>query len=991
MKSYYSIVCAFLCAWMAVIPAFGQKIEVKGRITDASGVPLVGASIINVAEQTGRVSDADGAFAIEATPQTELQFSYLGYVSQTVVVGSRTFLEIVLQEQGNMMDDVVVIGYGTVQKKDLTGAIQSIGGEELVDAMNTNVSESLNGRVSGVLVNKSSNRPGADMSIQIRGVNSFNFSNEPLYVIDGVPSQSGMRHLNASDIESIDILKDASSCAIYGSRGANGVVIVTTKGGGKKSGFSLDYTGSVGVKTPTRIPDMIGNMGHGMEYVDYRIQLWRKKYGDASLSRSDFLTDAEKERIRYGEYYDWLREFSSPAVVTNHSLIGSGGTEKTSYTIGLGYTLDNGMVGKESFERFTANIGLEHRISEKVKMSLSSYLSQNDTDQGSNDALLNAYLLPPIVSPYDTDGSYLFNCQPTSSKINPFVQAENNIRKREEFYANVTASLEVEPVEGLSLKSQFAAQHNSDQSGEWVGTMTQQNSGVNPPSASRSEGRNLNFVWDNIVTFDRQFGKDHKLNVIGLFSLQKETHKGSSMSGNGLPYESWWHAIQTADEILNVSSYYWEASMVSAMMRMNYTLKDRYMITLTGRYDGTSRLATGNQWGFMPSVAVGWQLKNERFLESAEWINALKLRLSWGKSGNNNIDHDITWTKLNLTRYVFGGTGVNGFEPAASRGNKELRWEMTSEWNVSVDFAFLNNRISGTVDLYDRRTDDLIFARSVGSINGYSSILQNIGKTQNRGIEVGLNTVNVAHKNFTWRTGITFSLNRNKILDLYGDKQDDLANRWFIGHPISVQYNLKQLGIWQEEEAEEASKYSASPGHIKVLDKDHNYSIDEQDFVILGTPSPDWTAGMNNTFVYKNFDLSVYMYAEIGGLYSDDFTYMFSAWDNEHWNKLDLPYWTPENRNNKYPAVGAQSYNTQVLGLVSGTFLKIQNITLGYTLPERIARKLRMQSARAYVSVQNPFTFTAYRGSDPEVIGENVYTQLSLYPMTFTFGLNLKF
>ncbi|WP_302356377.1 TonB-dependent receptor plug domain-containing protein [uncultured Alistipes sp.] len=237
MKSYYSIVCAFLCAWMAVIPAFGQKIEVKGRITDASGVPLVGASIINVAEQTGRVSDADGAFAIEATPQTELQFSYLGYVSQTVVVGSRTFLEIVLQEQGNMMDDVVVIGYGTVQKKDLTGAIQSIGGEELVDAMNTNVSESLNGRVSGVLVNKSSNRPGADMSIQIRGVNSFNFSNEPLYVIDGVPSQSGMRHLNASDIESIDILKDASSCAIYGSRGANGVVIVTTKGGRQEVGI----------------------------------------------------------------------------------------------------------------------------------------------------------------------------------------------------------------------------------------------------------------------------------------------------------------------------------------------------------------------------------------------------------------------------------------------------------------------------------------------------------------------------------------------------------------------------------------------------------------------------------------------------------------------------------------------------------------------------------------------------------------------------------
>ena len=316
---------------------------------------------------------------------------------------------------------------------------------------------------------------------------------------------------------------------------------------------------------------------------------------------------------------------------------------------------------------------------------------------------------------------------------------------------------------------------------------------------------------------------------------------------------------------------------------------------------------------------------------------------------------------------------------------------MTSEHNIGLDFGFFNNRISGSIDVYSRTTNDLIFNKAVGSVNGFNSIYENIGTTTNKGIEIGLNTVNISNQDFYWKSKFSFSLNRNKIKDLYGDKKDDLGNRWFIGKPINVIYDLKQIGIWQESEAEEAALYGQSVGHIKVEDVNGDYNLDQQDYQIVGSPNPDWMAGMVNTFSYKNIDLSFDMYARIGGLYNDSFAYTFTAWDNEHWNKADVNYWTPDNQSNDYQEVGAQSYNTQVLGQVSGTFVKIQNITLGYSLNDKMNKFLGLNNSRIYGSVQNPFTFSDYIGSDPEIIGEDLNTQLSLFPMTFTLGVNLNF
>ncbi|SMO89457.1 TonB-linked outer membrane protein, SusC/RagA family [Saccharicrinis carchari] len=991
VASLIVILTCCICSIQVMAQEVTEKIAVTGKVTDVNKEPIVGANVVIESTYIGVITDVYGNFKIEVPKNSELSISFIGYVTQRLTITEPVNLDIILESDMAELDDVVVIGYGTVKKKDLTGSIESVSGDLLVKSNNTNITETLNGNVSGVLVSKSSNRPGADMSMQIRGANSINSSNEPLYVINGVPSYSGMKHLNASDIESIDVLKDASSAAIYGSRGANGVVIITTKGANKKKGFSIDYSGSFGVKTPTRIPDMIGNKGNGLEYVDYRVALWKKKYGDASLSRTDFLTDSEKKRIRNGEYYDWLREISDQSYVTNHSISTSGGNETTSYSLGMGYLSDEGMIGKEQFTRYTANVGIEHRFNDIITTGMSSYISDNKTNHGSQDALLNAYFLPPIVSPYDDNGNYAFIIQPTSSKINPFIQNQNNIRETKAFYSNFSGFLEIKPIKGLSLKSQIAYQFDTDLYGEWIGKYTQQKGGVNPSEAYRSEGRNTNIVWDNILSYQNKFNESHRIDAIGLFNMQKDTHQGSGMRGIGLPYKSDWHAIQTADEITDVSSYYWESSMTSFMGRLNYTLLDKYMVTLTGRYDGTSRLKGDNQWGFLPAAALGWQIKNEGFMQDVEAINQLKLRLSYGKTGNNNLSHNITLTELGLSRYTFGSNGVNGFGISNVRGNENLKWEMTSEYNVGLDFGLLNNRVSGTMDAYTRETDGLIFNRAVGSLNGYSSVYQNIGKTSNKGIELTLNTVNISKNDFYWKTNLTFSLNRNKIEELYGDNQDDLGNRWFIGEPVSVIYDLKHLGIWQADEEAEATKYGQSVGHIKVEDVNGDYNLDQQDFQIIGTPSPDWMAGMINSFVYKNLDFSFDIYARVGGIYNDSFTYMFTAWDNEHWNKADVNYWTAENSSDEYQQVGAQSYHTQVLGQVSGTFVKVRNITLGYALSNSVLSKIGLKKLRLYSQVQNPFTFTDFIGSDPETIGENVNTQLSLYPMTFTFGINANF
>ena len=990
IKNYTWLLILFISLGFQNINA-QENLIIKGIVTDAQKLALPGVNIVISGNKTGKSTDANGAFQIKVSTGQSLIFSFMGYISQQVkIANSNSSLQIIMEENSVLLNDVVVIGYGKIKKKDVTGSIETLSGKEIVKGMASNVTEVLNGRISGVLVTKASNRPGADMNIHIRGANSFNFSNEPLYVIDGVPSQSGMRHINSVDIESIDVLKDASSCAIYGSRGANGVVIITTKGATQKEGFNIEYNTSFGLKTPIRIPDMLGSKGNGMQYVDFRIAQWTAKFGASSLSSPAFLTADERRHVKYGEYYDWLREFSKDALTINNSILVSGGSKNTSYSFGFGYMNDGGIVGSENFERLTSNIGIEHRFDDKVKIGLNAYIAYNNINHGSNEALWSAFLIAPIVGRYQVDNTPTFENRP-AGRVNPFTQDANTKNTSEGWSTNFSTFIEYKPIKQLAFKSQFASQFDGATGGSWDGTYSQNGQGINLPNASQSEGFNRNMVLDNTVTFDTEIGKIHKLNFIGLFSAQKETHKSMGMVGQGLPYESDWYAIQTADQITNVNSNYWESSMLSLMGRLNYILLDKYLFTVTSRYDGTSRLANSNRWGLLPSAAIGWQMKNEQFLSNVRFINSLKLRASWGMTGNDNVPYDVTLTKLGLNSYLFGGTGLKGFGLGSSIGNQSLRWEKTSEFNFGVDFGLFNNRLSGTLDVYSRKTSDLIMQRQVAALNGYTSILQNIGSTSNKGVELSLNTINMSIKKFTWKTNFTFSMNKNAIIDLDGTKTDDLANRRFIGQPINVYFDVESAGIWQQEEKEAAAKYGAAPGWPKIIDQNNDGIIDAKDYKILGAPVPVWTAGMTNTINYGNWDASVFMYARYGGLYSDPFTYFFTGINNQDWNKLNVPYWTPKNRNNKYPGIGLECLYTQALAQVPGTFLKIQNITLGYSLNESLIKKINMKGIRVYATIQNPFTLSSYLGSDPEIIGESLSQQLSLYPMTVSFGLNVKF
>lgn len=967
--------------------------QIRGTVTDMGGTPMVGATVYIDGTERGTATDIDGKYMLEVEDGDVVTVSLIGYLTQTLEIKGkvRTVYDVMLSEDSEMLAETVVIGYSTIQKKDLTGSIETISGEDIVKSMNVNATESLNGRISGVHVNKTSNKPGADMSVLIRGKNSFNYSNEPLYVIDGVPSSSGLRHINSEDILSLDILKDAASCAIYGSRGANGVIIVTTKGGaGKKDGFQIEYNGSVGYKTPTRMPDMLGSKGNGMEYVDFRIRQWTTKFGASSLSTPSFLTENERRHVKYGEYYDWLREFAHDGLTNNHTVSASGGNDRISYSFGVGYMDDGGLAGSENFKRYTANVGLEYNMQDKVMMGMSTYLSQNIINHGSPDALLNAYYITPIVGRFEPDGTPTFTHRP-DGRVNPFVQDENTRNISDGWSVNMMTHLTYRPIKDLKLKTQLAAQYDGAVNGYWTGRYSQYGQGIKDPYASRSEGINKNIVWDNTVEYDKTFAGSHKLNVLGLFSMQKEIHSASGMTGEGLPYDSDWHAIHTAQEITNVTSSYWEASMMSFMGRVNYVYKDRYLVTAAARYDGTSRLSSKNRWGLLPSVAVGWSIHNEPFMKDVSWLDQLKIRASWGKTGNNSIGHNITRTVIGMNPYSFGDQPVKGFGLGDILGNEDLKWEMTAEYNLGIDYGFLGNRIKGSLELYSRTTSDLIFARQIADVNGFSSVMQNIGTTQNRGIEFSINSVNISNKDFQWSTNVVFSLNRNKIIDLDGTRTDDLANRWFIGQPMNVYYDVEQEGIWQEWEKEEASRFGAAPGWPKILDYTPDGVTDANDYHILGVCSPDWTAGITNTFNYRNWDLSVYMYTEVGGVYNDQFTFYFLGLNNQDWNKLNVPYWTPENQNNKYPGVGLDCLWTQVLSKVSGTFFKIQNITLGYTFAESLMQKAGLKGVRLYASVQNPFTFSSYLGSDPQTIGENLSTQLSLYPLTYTFGVNFKF
>ena len=964
---------------MAVSPitqeVLQNSVKITGKVVDVQGEPVIGATVMEKGTTNGIITDVDGNFTLNVSPNRKLQVSYVGYQTQEITIGSNRTLRITLKEDSELLDEVVVVGYGTMKKSDLTGAISSVSTETLVRGGNANAIGALQGSVAGVSILKSNNKPGGGYDIKIRGVSSISGSSAPLVVIDGIPGAS-LDNINPDDIEKIDILKDASSTAIYGSRATNGVVMVTTKKG-SLGDPKISYSGYAGFRNYTHVPEMMS----GDEYVQLAMENARALNNNNYKTLEEIFTDpSELKAAKDRNYYDWVDAITSPAFMTSHTISATGGTEKAKYTLGGGYYFEDGMQFPQEFSRYNMRAAVDLKANDYLSFGGSLYMTHSVRDTGNSSLMVDALRMRPTQHPYSlVTGEEIWKYT-SNGMFNPLITNQNEFNKTKKLNILSNVYVKLTPVKGLELTSSFASNMTNDQIGQYRGVWTKALQGTAKGATNLLDKNNYtNWVWDNIVRYSWEH-KIHKIDFTGVYSLQQNQDEKMRGASKDLPFNSLWYNLQ-GGEMTSMTSSYVQSNLMSFLGRINYTLADKYMLTASLRYDGSSKLADGNKWSLFPSVAVAWRLKEEAFMQSVDWLSNLKLRLSYGQTGNDTVSpYSTNGTIAGSQYYSFGTNTVIGTYPNNIRNDK-LGWERTSEYNVGVDFGFFDNRISGSVEYYNRLTKDLIMNKSIPTHLGYSSVRDNVGSVRNQGFEIMLNTENIRLKDFSWQTTFTLSYNKNEIVDLafkedlgvYSDRlkgmQGDYNNRWFIGQPVQLNWDLETIGVWQLGEEEAAKKYGQKPGQFKVSDYNNDGVINDKDRFINGSRIPNWTGGMTNTFRYQEFDLSFHMHFQTGARLRNQF-YVSYALENNNANlgNMKKDYWTPENPTNSCaqpsnmgPYRDQNTTGKSVSHIVQKTdFLKVSYITLGYTFKKNLLNRIKMSNLRLYATVQNPLTFTGF-------------------------------
>ncbi len=952
--------------------ALQQNKKVTGQVTDEQGEPIIGASVKIVGTTQGIVTDLDGNFTLDAPSKVTLEISYIGFLSQKVAATPGSPVRVTLHSDEQALDEVVVVGYGSVKRSDVTGSVSSLDASSITSASQTNAIDAMQGRISGVNITRNAARPGGSYNIVIRGKSSINNSNEPLWVIDGIPTSSDARDLNPADIEKIDVLKDASATAIYGSRGANGVVIVTTKRG-KEGKFSINYDGYYGARVASNLP----NMMNGDEFVKFRTDLFQSQGKSTDRSNAEFFTPEEWERIDNGIYTDWIDLVMRTGQQYSNTITASGGDAKGTFSLGIGQLHEEGTVRDQDYNRYNLHLNVNRKFLKSWEMGGSLYFTYSKQNEGSYETLRSAYRLPQVAYPYDADGNLTYHVFRNDATTNPLLEStddgEHRENKRYRVFGNV-----------------YLPQMLYTRNGVLVGTNAKNSSGNSAiVEVKYNQSLYWSYVWDNQLTYDKRFDKHH-LNASLVQSIQMEQWETSGQSAKNFPFNSYWYNIGSAGLSNQTASTtnFQKRTLASVLARVQYSYNDRYLLTVSGRYDGSSRLADGNKWSFFPSTALAWRMTEEDFMKPLTAISNLKLRLSYGVTGNDAVSIYGTQSGVSRLNYDYGGNVIAAYYKSGL-ANKNLTWEKTHEINVGLDFGFFRNRINGSIDIYQRDAKDLIMKRNIPSTTGWTSIWDNIGWVRNRGVELALNTVNIQSKNFGWETNITFSKNNNKIVELYNGKQDDVANKWFIGEPLDVNYDYVYDGIWQSNEADEAAKYGQSPGQVKVKDLDSNGVINSDDKRIIGQRSPKWIGSITNTFTYKNFDLSVYIYTQQGAQLQDAFMSAYMTYEGNY-KQVSVDYWTPENPSTKYPQPGNKGKYFDSMRYVDVSFVRVGSITLGYNLPKSLLEKVNVKQARLYVTTNNPFTFTSYKGFDPEWATQNTWGTATGYT-TYLVGAKVEF
>ncbi len=973
---------------------------VTGQVTDESGEGLPGVNVVLKGTTNGTVTDVDGNFRLNVAEDATLVFSSVGYVAQEVAVAARSVINLVMGADVTALEEIVVIGYGEVEKRDVTGAIGSVDSDRIVQQNPVQPARALQGQVAGVNVRKNNSVPGAEYSIDIRGVSSINFDNEPLVVIDGVMGGK-MNTINPSDIQTIDVLKDASATAIYGARGANGVIIITTKKG-RAGKTKVTYDAYVGVKNP-QTPDLM------------TAQEFYRAYNDVVLAENPnanvVWTAQQQANVDAGRSTNWVDEVTDPGVQTSHVVALSGGSENTTHYFSAGYLKEDGTIHNTDYERFNLKASIDSKLNKVVRTGFTTYYTMSIRNTGSFETLRSAFRARPtgsvyyddLINPTETndrnvDGFAMWMGIKDTQVPNPMMEVQPH-RYQFETRANNflgNAFVELTPAKGLSFKSSLSTSVFNEREGTYRGTDSKSRLNKTPRSTKVINMDN-SYTLDNILSYKLETGS-HQLNVTAAQSALKERMEYSYASVEDLPYNSGWYGYGTAATIRGVDGRLTERSILSYMGRINYRFNDKYLLTVTGRYDGSSVLAVGNKWAFFPSVAVAWRAGDEPFIQDLNVFSDLKIRLSYGQVGNDVVSPYSTQAFLTQTAYDFDGSAAFGYTPN-NIGNADLRWEKSSEINLGLNMGFFQNRVTAAIELYKKTTEDLIQNVQLPTSVGFSAVTANVGKILNQGIEVSINTVNVRTNDLSWSSTLNFSTNHNEILELYGGTVDrDIANRLFVGESLRSHYYYEFDGIWQLNEEEEADTYNQVPGSVKVVDQNDDGIITSSadpaidDRVVLGNELPKWLAGINNTVSYKNFDFSIFVYTRQGVMYRNDMLKgTMGDLTSSRYNRLDLNYWTEENPTNDYYGVWQSNPYRAAIQYKEANFWRISNITLGYNLPAAVLEKLNFSRARFYVQADNPFLFVKDRviWMDPE-FNSGTYRD-DLPSNTFILGVNIAF
>jgi TonB-linked SusC/RagA family outer membrane protein len=989
-----------LCATLP-LSLRAQNLNVSGTVHDSKNDPVAGASVVVKGATVGVTTDVNGGYSINAPAGATLVFSFLGLTTKEEAIAGRGRIDVTLSEDDKALEEVVVVGYGTQKKSDVTGSVTSVPKDRFSKLPVSNVLQAIQGVAAGVTITQSSSIPGDAPSAMVRGRNSINASSDPYIVVDGVPlskTDGSLNDINPNDIASMEILKDASAVAIYGTNGANGVILITTKRGASSKPV-IRYSGYAGVEGIAHIlepgsPEQI--LERYAEYARIQNLPLNPDYGGARYVN-------EVDNFQKGITTDWIGEVTQTGVIQDHNVSVSGGSEFVRYYISGDYLSQKGVVKGYSYERYSIRTNLDVDATKYLTVGTTSFISSHNRDGGRAN-LLNAAAMSPYAKVYEDDGSLThYPMYSETLWANPLLPTTLEPERRQfnvsvNGYADLAFGNIWKPLEGLRYKLNAGYTYIPYRTNEYEGKSVFNETGWGRIFNRESQ----TYTVENIVSYSKDIGAHH-FDLTGLYAAKSKYYQEATAEGSVFPNDDLGWGELYAAATKSADSYADLYTMLSQMGRVNYSYDSRYLFTFTVRRDGSSVFGANNKYGVFPSVAAGWNIAREAFMQpAADVLNNLKLRLSYGKSGNEAIGVYQSLTKMSSNTLAMGGKSQITLKAQTSMGNDDLTWETTTSFNTGVDFGLWSDRVNGALDVYFSNTSGLLLRRNLPRATGYENVWANIGETANRGVELTVSSKNIVTKDFTWGTSVVFARNVNEITDLYGDGLDDLGNRWFIGQPIGVIYDYTKVGVWQEDEIAANAHANWDPtalaGDLKLADISGpdgvpDGKIDDNDRSILGQTSPKWTGGITNTFTYKDFSLSIFINTVQGALRNNGQIGTASDELGRRNGPAEIGYWTPENRSNTWRSLGNHS-NSHGYGFPSdASYTRIKDVTLSYTLPASAVRRVGIGGLQLYVSGRNLYTFTDWIGWDPEARddtrGSGDWTINYPVVRSYIFGINL--